>query len=103
MNDYPSVLIIQIRAGGLGLNLQQASRVYFLSNDYNPSMEDQAIARCYRMGQAKPVVVKKFIMYRQQSDLETVEERILDIQLKKRRIYVNVLGEPELGNNGIEQ
>jgi len=103
LDNHPTVLIIQIRAGGLGLNLQQASRVYFLSNDYNPSMEDQAIARCYRMGQTKPVVVKKFIMYSQQTDLETVEERILDIQLKKRSIYVNVLGEPELGDNGIEQ
>tara|TARA_B100001123_G_scaffold395098_1_gene476386 strand:+ start:59 stop:1522 length:1464 start_codon:yes stop_codon:yes gene_type:complete len=96
INSYPSILVIQIRAGSLGLNLQQASRVYFLSGDYNPSSEDQAMARCYRMGQTRPVHVKKMIMLRRMETEQTVEERILSIQKGKRDIYIEALGEKDM-------
>jgi hypothetical protein len=42
--------------------LQQFSEVYFVSPDWNPSIEDQAIARCHRFGQTEPVIVFRFIM-----------------------------------------
>jgi len=56
------VLILQIQTCCEGLNLQQFSEVYFVSPDWNPSVEDQAVARCHRFGQTEPVVVFRFVM-----------------------------------------
>jgi SNF2 family DNA or RNA helicase len=57
------VLILQIQTGCEGLNLQQFySEIYFVSPSWNPAVEDQAIARCHRIGQKKPVYVFRFIM-----------------------------------------
>ena len=56
------VLILQIQTCCEGLNLQQFSEVYFVSPDWNPAVEDQAIARCHRFGQTEPVSVFRFIM-----------------------------------------
>ena len=58
----PKVLILQIRTCSEGLNLQSYSDVYFVSPHWNPCVEDQAIARCYRMGQTKGVRVFRFYM-----------------------------------------
>jgi len=60
--DAPSVLILQIRTCSEGLNLQAYSDVYFVSPHWNPCVEDQAIARCYRMGQTNGVRVFRFYM-----------------------------------------
>jgi len=60
--DEPKVLILQIRTCSEGLNLQSYSDVYFVSPHWNPCVEDQAIARCYRMGQTKGVRVFRFYM-----------------------------------------
>ena len=56
------VLILQIQSGCEGLNLQSFNEVYFVSPHWNPAVEDQAIARCHRMGQTKPVHVFRFQM-----------------------------------------
>jgi SNF2 family DNA or RNA helicase len=56
------VLILQVRVGCEGLNLQSYSEVYFVSPAWNPFIEDQAIARCHRIGQKKPVNVYRFYM-----------------------------------------
>jgi SNF2 family DNA or RNA helicase len=56
------VLILQVRVGCEGLNLQSYSEVYFVSPTWNPFIEDQAIARCHRIGQKKPVSVYRFYM-----------------------------------------
>ena len=58
----PKVLILQIRTCSEGLNLQEYSDVYFVSPHWNPCVEDQAIARCYRMGQTSQVRVFRFYM-----------------------------------------
>ena len=58
----PKVLILQIRTCSEGLNLQSYSNVYFVSPHWNPCVEDQAIARCYRMGQTSQVRVFRFYM-----------------------------------------
>jgi SNF2 family DNA or RNA helicase len=58
----PTVLILQIRTCSEGLNLQAYSNVYFVSPHWNPCVEDQAIARCYRMGQTSQVRVFRFYM-----------------------------------------
>ena len=57
------VLILQIQTGCEGLNLQEFfSEVYFVSPHWNPAVEDQAIARCHRIGQQVDVEVFKFEM-----------------------------------------
>lgn len=61
--DQADALIIQIQTGCEGLNLQRHfSEIYFVSPHWNPCVEDQAIARCHRIGQTKPVNVFKFEM-----------------------------------------
>lgn len=58
-----NVLIIQIQTGCEGLNLQEYfSEIYFVSPNWNPCVEDQAVGRCYRFGQKKKVFVYKFVM-----------------------------------------
>jgi SNF2 family DNA or RNA helicase len=56
------VLILQIQTGCEGLNLQQFSEIYFVSPHWNPAIEDQAVARCHRIGQTEPVNVFRFHM-----------------------------------------
>jgi SNF2 family DNA or RNA helicase len=65
------VLILQIQTGSEGLNLQENySEIYFVSPHWNPSIEEQAIARCHRIGQKKEVKVYRFEMegFGQQQD-----------------------------------
>jgi SNF2 family DNA or RNA helicase len=63
LHDNYDVLILQIQTCSEGLNLQDKySEVYFTSPHWNPAIEDQAIARCHRIGQKKRVSVFKFIM-----------------------------------------
>ncbi len=55
-------IVVQIIAGGAGLNLQHCCRVVFLSSHWNPAVVDQAIARAYRMGQSKSVTVHHLLL-----------------------------------------
>ena len=57
------VIVLQIQTGCEGLNLQKNfSEIYFVSPHWNPAIEDQAIARCHRIGQTKQVHVFRFTM-----------------------------------------
>lgn len=83
------VLILQIQTGCEGLNLQENySEVYFVSPNWNPSVEDQAIARCHRMGQKNMVEVFKFEMNGFDNEKKTIslETYINFIQNTKRSI-----------------
>ena len=77
-----SVMLIQISAETVGMNLQFASRVYFTSPHYNPSVEIQAIARAHRLGQERPVKVVKVTIV----DDGFIEEEILAKQNLKREV-----------------
>ena len=70
----PTVLILQIRTCSEGLNLQSYSDVYFISPHWNPCVEDQAIARCYRMGQTKGVRVFRFYMTDFVAEVDSVSQ-----------------------------
>lgn len=76
-----AVLLAQILAGGTGLNIQKASIVIMCEPQYKPSIENQAIARSYRMGQTNDVTV-----YRLLSE-KTVDERILQVLKEKQAIF----------------
>jgi SNF2 family DNA or RNA helicase len=96
----PEVLIVQITAGGVGLNLQRYARVYLMSADWNPCNEIQAIARSHRLGQTRPVVVKRLVLVDPKQEFSVIDQRIWDIQTKKRKLMSGLLNEPELMNNG---
>ena len=73
--DKTKILIMQIRSGSEGLNLQKDfSEIYFVSPNWNPTLEEQAIARCHRIGQQKEVFVFRFYMDNLLSESEILEE-----------------------------
>ena len=91
-------LVIQIQTGCEGLNLQHNfSEIYFVSPHWNPCVEDQAIARCHRIGQTKPVDVFKFEMrgFKKEATAEldpiTLEKYVNKIQDIKRDISRQIL------------
>ena len=103
----PTALIIQIKAGGVGLNLQQFSNIFILSPDWNPSNEIQAIARAHRIGQTKKVNVFKFTVVSnpkfEDKDkdnnnirIQTIDEYIVSTQKNKRLIMAELLDDSSL-------
>jgi len=92
LSDGYEALILQIQTGCEGLNLQENySEIYFVSPHWNPAVEDQAIARCHRIGQTKPVFVKRFEMgefVQEDAEIETrtVDKYVEDVQERKRII-----------------
>ncbi len=84
------VLISQIEAGGVGLNLQTASVVVLTEPQWKPTTEDQAIARCHRMGQARPVEVYRLLVP------DSVDERILEVLGRKAALFDEYVRKSEL-------
>eukprot|EP00850_Spirogloea_muscicola_P000402 SM000001S04804 [mRNA] locus=s1:2261449:2268312:- [translate_table: standard] len=76
----PSVLLVSMKAAGVGINLTAASRVYLLDPWWNPAVEEQAMDRVHRLGQTRPVTVVRFIVR------DSIEERILELQERKRHL-----------------
>lgn len=76
-----SVLLGQIQAGGTGLNIQSASVVILCEPQFKPSAENQAIARAYRMGQTRNVLVYRLLCE------DSVDERILALLEDKQAIF----------------
>ena len=84
-NDNLKVFLISIKAGGVGLNLTQADYVFILDPWWNPAVEQQAIDRTHRIGQEKKVFIYKFIAK------DTVEEKILALQNRKKRLASSLI------------
>jgi SNF2 family DNA or RNA helicase len=89
------VFIIQIKSGGQGLNLQEATRVYITAPSWNPATELQAIARSHRTGQVNKVVVRKLV-YAGTEEVPSIEESMMALQGEKSRISSEVLNDPRL-------
>lgn len=80
------VLLMSLKAGGVALNLTVASEVFLLDNWWNPAAEMQAIDRTHRLGQYRPIRAVRFIAE------GTVEERVLQLQEKKRLVFDGTVG-----------
>jgi SNF2 family DNA or RNA helicase len=87
--DGPPVMLISLKAGGTGLNLTAADHVFLLDPWWNPAVEQQAADRAHRIGQDRPVFVYRLVAS------DTVEERILVLQDKKRALAEAALGEAD--------
>jgi SNF2 family DNA or RNA helicase len=84
-NPQHKALLLSLRAGGQGLNLQAASYVFHLDRWWNPAIEEQADSRAHRLGQSYPVTIYRYIC------TNTIEERI-DAKLRaKRKIFQEVI------------
>ena len=88
--DEHKVMVISLRAGGLGLNLQEASYVFHLDRWWNPAVERQAEDRAHRMGQTVKVNVIKY------SCVGTIEERIDKILERKQRLFDQLIDDVSL-------
>ena len=103
-NTHPEnkidVLLVQIKAGGVGLNLQNFNRVYITSPDWNPANEDQAIARAWRLGQEKQVVVKRLLLKDSMEEVSVIDERLMATQEGKRQLYSELLKEDDQLSTG---
>ncbi|XP_030967710.1 helicase-like transcription factor CHR28 isoform X2 [Quercus lobata] len=86
-----SVMIMSLKAASLGLNMVAACHVLLLDLWWNPTTEDQAIDRAHRIGQTRPVTVLRLTVR------DTVEDRILALQQKKREMVAAAFGEDGTG------
>ncbi|KIN08393.1 hypothetical protein OIDMADRAFT_110086 [Oidiodendron maius Zn] len=74
------VILVSITAGGLGLNLTTANKVYVMEPQYNPAAEAQAVDRVHRLGQKRPVETTRYIIR------NSFEEKMLELQDKKKKL-----------------
>ncbi|TVY15735.1 putative SWI/SNF-related matrix-associated actin-dependent regulator of chromatin subfamily A member 3-like 1 [Lachnellula arida] len=74
------VILVSITAGGLGLNLTAANKVYVMEPQYNPAAEAQAVDRVHRLGQKREVITVRYIMS------DSFEEKMLELQDKKKKL-----------------
>lgn len=88
-NESVRVFLISLKAGGTGLNLTAADYVYIVDPWWNPAVENQAIDRCYRMGQDKHVVAYRMICQ------NSIEEKIMELQSVKSQLAKDLIGDGE--------
>ncbi|OBZ71848.1 DNA repair protein RAD16 [Grifola frondosa] len=76
-NVHVTVFLVSLKAGGVALNLTEASRVYLMDSWWNPAVEYQAMDRIHRLGQHRPVQAIKLVVE------DSIESRIIQLQEKK--------------------
>ncbi|KAK1514106.1 DNA repair protein rad5 [Colletotrichum costaricense] len=86
--DGPSVLLLSLGCGAVGLTLTAASRAYLLEPQWNPSIEEQALARIHRIGQTQEVTTIRFVIS------NSIEQYVLDIQNGKRDLMSLLSSKP---------
>ncbi|XP_051990678.1 helicase-like transcription factor [Xyrauchen texanus] len=82
----PTLMLLSLKAGGVGLNLTAASHVFLMDPAWNPAAEDQCVDRCHRLGQSRDVVITKFIVK------DSVEENMVKMQKKKQELVEKAFG-----------
>ncbi len=87
--DIPSVFILSVKAGGVGITLTRANHVFHFDRWWNPAVEDQATDRAFRIGQEKNVFVYKTVT------LGTLEERIDAMLEDKRGLAESIVSQDE--------
>ena len=85
----PSVFILSLKAGGVGITLTKANHVFHFDRWWNPAVEDQATDRAFRIGQQKNVFVHKFVA------IGTLEERIDEMIEDKKKLAGAIVGSDE--------
>src|SRR5690606_28789318 len=83
------IFLISLKAGGVGLNLTAADYVYIVDPWWNPAVEQQAIDRTHRIGQTKNIFAYRMICK------DTIEDKIIQLQEKKRMLARDVITDDE--------
>ncbi|KAI3679436.1 hypothetical protein L2E82_51347 [Cichorium intybus] len=91
------VLLMSLKAGGVGINLTAASNAFVMVPWWNPAVEEQAVMRIHRIGQTKSVSIRRFIVK------GTVEERMEAVQARKQRLISGALTDQEVRSARIEE
>lgn len=91
-----SLFISQISTGGVGLNLQSASRVILCEPQIKFSLETQAIARAHRMGQLNPVIAHRL------ATVDTLDERIVGLRNVKENLFDEYARNTDLGDKSVD-
>lgn len=81
-----TVFLISLKAGGVALNLTEASQVFMLDPWWNPAAENQAFDRVHRIGQKRPIKVTRLIIE------NSIESRIIELQEKKKHLFDSTVG-----------
>ncbi|KAL1973008.1 hypothetical protein VTN31DRAFT_6550 [Thermomyces dupontii] len=92
-----TILLATIGAGGVGLNLTPASRVYIMEPQYNPAAVTQAVDRVHRLGQTREVTTVQFIMR------NSIEERIFELAKKKQQLADMSMNRGKLDKREIQE
>ncbi|MFW6116270.1 MAG: DEAD/DEAH box helicase [bacterium] len=77
----PCILLVSLQAGGVGLNIQEASTVVLFDRWWNPAVENQAVQRAHRFGRSRPLHVIRFLVK------DTIEDRIAQILRRKQSLF----------------
>ena len=85
----PSVFVLSLKAGGVGITLTKANHVFHFDRWWNPAVEDQATDRAFRIGQQRNVFVHKFVA------MGTLEERIDEMLEDKKKLAGSIVGADE--------
>ena len=93
-----AVFLIQIKSGGVGLNLQEATRIYITSPTWSPATEIQAIGRSHRTGQTREVKVYRMITEDVDDDCRSVEDALISLQEHKTAEFKIIM--PNIGEMG---
>ena len=88
-DDKAPILILSLKAGGVGLNLTAATHVFHFDRWWNPAVENQATDRAYRIGQTRTVHVHKFVVR------GTLEERVDEMIEAKTELAEQIIGSGE--------
>ena len=92
--EEPSVFLISLKAGGVGLNLTRANYVFHLDPWWNPAVENQASDRAHRIGQENKVFVERLLMR------GTIEERMGELKLEKKKLFDQLVENPGSAREG---
>jgi SNF2 family DNA or RNA helicase len=91
------VLVAQVQAGGVGLNIQSASVIIFCEPQIKPSLENQAISRAYRMGQVRDVQVHRLLC------IDTIDEPMMEMLGSKQKEFNTYAEESIVGMESLER
>jgi SNF2 family DNA or RNA helicase len=89
LQTEPSVFVLSLKAGGVGITLTKANHVFHFDRWWNPAVEEQATDRAFRIGQKKNVFVHKFVV------IGTLEEKIDQMIEDKKKLSSTVVGSDE--------
>lgn len=80
-NPKVTVFLISLKAGGVALNLTEASHCFIMDPWWNPAVENQAVDRIHRLGQKRPIRVTRLVIE------NSIESRIVQLQDKKMLLF----------------